>query len=358
MTEKTLSPSLNVRAVIAIGVLVSMIAVTVGAGVYLTQESKSSLEINSVNTSDQAKVGRVSTFIVNLTNTAETPVSPKFKIIHSAHQTRTYWNIIDGPETLASGEQATYRVRAPHTQAMIPYNMKATLSINNNATQEQVVYGPFSPSNPAGYSQPIFNSDFEYWNLKSSNTSVPFRWSYQKAVNNGSEADISRVNQDTVQISVSNDTRPTRGGSWSMSSVVQSVSVPHKITMTAKTSAPTPSAEKYPSQAAGLELADRNHRIWIVLADVQSKTTVTRKSGDLQYVIVYVPADSNEEVTTTVDIDKIYAEQGWTYPKTKKVRIDGATYQTRPSTLRGFVALYPSANISNTSMTIDYIKAE
>lgn len=358
MTEKTLSKSLNVRAIIAIAVLASMVAVTVGAGVYLTQESKSSLEINSVNTSDPTEIGRISTLTVTLTNTAKTPINPKFRIIHSAHQTRTYWTIIDGPETIASGEQATYRVRAPNTQATIPYNAKATVSINDNATQKQVVYGPFSLSLPSGYSRPIFNSDFEYWSQTSDRNFAPFRWSYQKAVNNGSEADISRVNQDTVQISVSNDTRPTRGGSWSMSSVVQSVSVPHKITMTAKTSAPTPSAEKYPSQAAGLELADRNHRIWIVLADVQSKTTVTRKSGDLQYVIVYVPADSNEEVTTTVDIDKIYAEQGWTYPKTKKVRIDGATYQTRPSTLRGFVALYPSANISNTSMTIDYIKAE
>jgi len=351
------SKSFNTRAIIAAGLLVSVVAVTAAAGVYLAQDSEPSLRIDSVNTSDTAEIGRATTLTVTLTNTGETPVNPKFKVIHSTHQTRTYWDIVDGPETLSSGEQATYQVRAPNTQATIPYNAEATLSVNDNGTQEQVVYGPFSPTEPAGLSRPIFNPDFEYWLLESSGTPVPFRWSYQTTVNEA-VADINQPDKDTVQLSVSNDTRPPEGGPWTISSVVQSVSVPDQITITASTSAPAKAAVKYPSRAAGIELAEGNHRIWLVLADISSKTTVTRKSGNLSYAIVYVPAEPNEEVTATVDVDEIYAKQGWTYPEREEVRIDGVTYYTRSSLLRGFVALYPSADVSNASVTIDRIKAE
>ena len=114
-----------------------ILAVGIGSAHLTHQDTTLDLEYKVVSWSDPHQLHRITEMRVEVTNTGTTEIEPAFNIVHSGLQTRNYWEIQSGPETLAPHQKAIYTIMAPVPQFGIPIGGTMVLSINEVGTEMQ-----------------------------------------------------------------------------------------------------------------------------------------------------------------------------------------------------------------------------
>jgi hypothetical protein len=289
---------------------------------------------------------------VRVTNTADRPIEPAFNTVHGDLQTRNYWSIRSGPDTLRAGETATYRIRAQVPQFGPSFGTKTVLAVNDAGTQVQTkeVLPAVLPDDPPE----VLNPEIRHWQRDTGDEYfTPYRWEASTSDRGPETASIVERNA-SAQLRVENATREE--GPWAMAGIQQKVDFPETLHVEATPESVVEMPSEHPTHATGVELGEGNHRVWIVFADIEERQIVYRP-GEYEYIMVYIPAAEGERVEATVDIADLYRQQDWDQPGTETRTIDGREYSYQETNLLAFAAAYPSYKNESVEVRIHEIRA-
>ncbi|MUV57876.1 hypothetical protein [Halogeometricum sp. CBA1124] len=300
---------------------------------------------------DEFRIQRISSLHVYLKNEGKNPIIPKFSTIRQGLQTKFYWEIRDGPEKLEPGEESEYRIVAPTPGAAIPYSNQYVLFIQDSISRRQVALEREVQKSAEIW--PIRNPEMKKWMVKVSNSQpYPYGWNISLESNGEDQTELEQV-EAGAKFSVK---RGDKQGPWTMIGLAQKLGSPAKAIKIKMSPSFLAEPEQFPSEACGLEIIDRHRRIWIVLANSESEIIQKNTRGELDYFIKYVPSEINETFTEVVDIKSIYDDMGWDDPNTSRIHIDGNVYSGMSQILHPFVALYPSSEYKQGSMTLESVE--
>lgn len=328
------------RRGLLVGVSGVVAATTATAAVVLAKETELAAEIELNELSDPVAINRVTEINLTVTNDEDHPIRPQFHILHSEHQTHAYWTRERGPEALPANQEATYVISPPDPEFAIPFGAKANIAMNDESTEREVRL-PIRSIEPRPYTHTL-NPRFDYWEwVQMEEYRVPYRWQRATESRDSDTVSVEETADGSARLYSSAGEREE--GPWALSGLLQNVPLPRTLSIEATPETVVPTHSSYPPNPNGVEIADRDHRIWIVFADVDERVTRTR-DGELTYVIVFVPASPGERTSATVDISAIYEEQGWDVPPETSVQVDGTVYEQRRVSLLTFAATYPETD--------------
>ena len=331
-------------------VAVLLITASASASVTLREHESESLDVTASVDSleDPHQIGKLTTATVTLTNHESAPIEPEVSIIHGGHTTHAFWNVTDGPAVLQPGETTKLTISATITQFAIPYGTPVVFGIVDTKTERVQKLDPIQ--RPAPKTRGIWNPSFAYWEQSGiGNTQKsPAQWAIATSDPGDELVNVTRVNSG-VQSRVSNVTRTE--GPWAMSGVTQTTPLPETIHIEATPESIIENPVQYPPAATGIEIADRNRRVWVVFANVSTQTVVYRQSGDLSYALVYVPAEAGKRLTTSVNVSSLYDEAGWERPDASHKRFGNTDYTVPWAQVLLFAADYPGEPNNNMSVT-------
>lgn len=337
---------------LAAGIVVTAAITIILAGFVLESAHALDLQIEVVDGTDSDDIHRISMLTVQVSNTGEQPLTPRFTALHDGHQTVSYWQILEGNELLQPGESATYRLRAPTAAAAVPYSSAAVVAVSDAGTERrQTTTVRFDRRAEIG----IRNPEFRYWEKNpDSRFFQPFRW-HTAMSTPGSETVEVEEDDGNAAISVADVTRDE--GPWAMVGLQQESRFPASITVNATPGTVVSEPSPHPPAATGIEIADGDKRVWIVFADIEDRERYYR-GGETSYVYVYIPATAGERTEATVDIVEIYERQGWRRPDPQRMTIDETTYRARTVNVLAFSAVYPATSPQRAAIEFHSVSAE
>lgn len=339
------------RRIALVGILVCFVASLGGAAAMLEDDGQLDATIEIVGTNDTSNIHRVDELSIQVTNKESFAITPEFHIMHSEHTIHPYWERVSGPDRLAPGETATYTIRPESAEFAIPYQADAAIAMSDSGTERDARL-PITSFQDKSIEHAL-NPSFNYWSFgQFENTKAPFRWHPVSHTEGNETTTIQEGENGSAHFAVSNVTRPS--GNWGMIGLAQGVPLPSEVYVEATPETVAESATTHPKTATGVEIAENNHRVWVVFADVDERKVITR-NGELSYVIVYIPATPGERVTATVDVKDIYDTQGWKTPPKRSITFDGADYEQRRANLLAFAAAYPNSD-GNAAVTFHQIE--
>ncbi|WP_049970784.1 hypothetical protein [Haladaptatus cibarius] len=341
------------KGLVALSIVGIVIVAGVSGAVILRDESTLDAEFEVVSWSDPTDVQRATQMQVRVTNTGDQSISPVFNTLHGGLQTRNYWNIESGAETLDPGERSTYRISAQVPQFGPPFGSETVLSLNDIGTdvQKKKIVPPFSSDT----APKILNPQLQHWQINPGEDFFrPYRWGISTSDHGTEELTIENKN-DSAHLRV--DYAARKEGPWAMAGIQQRTDFPEKLHIEATPHTLVENPIKHPSHATGVEIGERNHRVWVVYADVDERQVVYRP-GEYQYILVYVPATEGERVETTVDIANLYDQYGWSQPESETRHIDGREYDYQPVNTLAFAAAYPSYQNETVEVVFHEIRSE
>lgn len=295
------------------------------------------IDVEIVNKGDDMKIQRVSTLVVRVRNRGTERLRLSFSTLREGLQTRFYWDVGSEQKTIAPGSTATFQLQASNAGMAIQYNEQFVLAIENEgASQGKVING--NVGTPSELT-PIRNPSFDHWLVAPrQGTLFPFRWTESTEQREGDQVEISQTNRG-ARLSA---TRGNHAGPWTMSGLTQRVPSLEQIQLSVIPTTLTSPDTFQGGIDCGLEVIDRNHRLWIVYADTSDRVTRYYRRGDLDYHVVYIPATRGEQITNAIDLGQIYAERGWSRPREQPLVIDGIEYTASTMILHPFAAAYAS----------------
>lgn len=334
------------KLAVTLVLLVSLVLVSLGSATVMHNQTTIDAEVDIVSWSDPTDVHRMTQMQVQVTNTGPEVLTPAFSMTHGGLATHNYWQVIDGPDRLHPEQTATYTIRAPVPQFGVPFGVEYVLGVNDRGTEtrtKRTFDGETATSLPT-----ILNPTFDHWQINPGESGFrPYRWSRATSEEGAREVTIEEQN-GSAHLYV--ESQPREAGPWSMGGVQQQASFPETIHIEATPGTVLDEPTRHPPSAAGVEIGENNHRVWIVFADVSEKTVVYRP-GKLSYILVFVPAQAGERVETTVDVDSLYDKYDWERPEKVNRTVDHESYTSRPVNILAFAADYPS----NESRIVDVI---
>lgn len=321
---------------IAVGVtLLAVIFIAALGGVLLHNNASLDLDATVVEGDDPSNIHRVTTLVVEVENKEGTPIVPRFSTVHNQLQTRFYWDVVRGKEIVQPGERATFRIHAPTPAAGLPYGGDALLTVNDNGTDRAVRKRVRIEKTDI---EPVLNPDLAHPQRNPYKAHFePFRWSATTS-NHGAESTTIDATGGDVSLHTSHVTRTE--GPWAMAGITQPIAFPQRLHVEATPKTVLDEPTKYPQKVTGVELGEGKHRVWLVFANVSDRRVLYR-SGELSYIMVFVPATADEPVEATVNITRLYERYGWQLPQPRTRKVDGINYRTRTANLLAFSAVYP-----------------
>jgi len=312
-----------------------IIALIASAIYYSNQSLKVEIELTSAN--DIHKIYRYDELTVKLRNFESFTITPVFFVNNGVH--KKPWIIVTGPKSLKPGEEAIYVLRAPDAEVAIEVNKSFYIEVRDLSTGLSAISQHYKLSSldfPG-----IQNPDFYYWTYDPvKNIRKPFAWDATWWKIEKGEITVLKGKEGVVYLAVSNLTR--RYGNWLMSGIQQIIDFPKSLRIVVKPMFSTP-ISKYPPYVAGIELADRNHRVWIVFTNETDKPILLKRYGELTYALYFVPTEIGKWNNITVDVESIYKEMGWNLPPEMLVKREGNWLKIRGVNLLAFVACYPGS---------------
>lgn len=342
----------DTKRLVVLVVAAAAVAASATAGVVLHGQQSLDVDAEIVGHSDPDEIHRVSQLRVRVTNTGQDMIEPSFNTVHSQLQTRFYWRIAAGPDHLVPGQTATYTLRPPVATAAAPYNASVLLTINDRGGDHSTKVGPvrFNKTTPS----PLLNPDLRYWQTDPGELSFhAYRWSDAES-NQGDESTDLSYDTNSVRLTVSNVSRES--GPWAMRGVIQHGSFPETVHIEATPQTVMPKPIEHPWRPTGVEIGHGNKRVWIIFANVSTHQVVYR-GGELQYLMVYVPATAGERTEVAVNVEKLYDWYGWERPEPAVRTIDGQKYHSRPAHVLAFAAVYPNHPQGSASVEFHEIRA-
>lgn len=331
---------MNRRNFITRGLLAGTLGIGVASGIGANMARSLPASIDIVTMNDRLQVQRLSSMDIRIENEGSEPFSPMFSTIRQQLQTRFYWN--QAPQRVAPGESKIYRITAPNMGAAIPYEDTFLLAIEDQTADNGLTR--ILTAESSNELAPVRNPSLSEWQ---ESPPLPARWGITREAHGSDHTSISQSDHGaTFEIRRGDDS-----GVWTMAGLVQQTSRLERIELTAiPQTLTTPGG--FPTIASGLEIIDRQNRIWLVFADVDSRRSVRFRNGGLDYHITYAPATVNEQTTVELDIADIYNEYNWSEPPSQPLAIDGFRYTASTMFLHPFTAVYPQATRTENAMTL------
>ncbi|AEF97135.1 hypothetical protein [Methanotorris igneus] len=326
------------------------IALIASALYYSNQNLKVEIELFSAN--DTHEIYRYDELTIRLKNLESFTINPIFFINNGVD--KKSWDIVTGPKSLKSGEEAIYVLRAPDADVAIEANKSFYIEVRDLSTG----FSSFSQHYKLSSLRfpGIQNPSFYYWTYDpTKNIHKPFAWDATWWKIEKGEVAVLEKKENAVYLAVSNLTR--KSGSWLMSGVQQAVDFPKKLRIVVKPMFSTP-ISKYPPYAAGIELADGNKRVWIVFTNETDEPILLKRYGELTYALYFVPTKIGKWNNITVNVESIYKEMGWNLPPKILVKREGNLLKIREVNLLAFVACYPGSECKKFEVYYKLIKCE
>lgn len=312
------------------------------------QEAGLDVELTDIAKAETGSHHRVDTITMDMINNEDHPIEPAFNMVHEGLPTRFYWNVQHGTDRLLPGEQESFRISPPIPQASIPYDSSAMLSVNDSGTG---VEKKWKISTGEKEPPPVLNAELTDWVKDPGGPLHPFRW-VETFSPPAEETAVVEESEGGAEVSVEGTEQSE--GPWAMAGLIQTIELPHVLRVRATPRATLPSAGRYPSAATGIELAESNHRMWIVFADVNERVVLYR-GGELSYIMVFVPASLGGETSAKINPRKLYREYGWRLPGKSERVVDGNRYISRHCDLLAFAATYPGTDYEKMEAEFHYI---
>lgn len=305
--------------------------------------NKLNVDIKVVEVRDDDKLYRITNITIIVKNNEDFAIEPLFFVVSQDPITYKVWEFI-GKKTLKPGEMCVYHlypisayssIKPGETFYIVVVDKKTMLK----AYSEKYKFNIIFPG--------VQNPRFKWWVYDSvTNTYKPFAWWYVRNKYGEEIAGLEKVNDSVVKLYVSN-LNPTRTGNWLMSGLQQTISFPEFIIVRVKPTFSTP-INLYPKKLSGIEIADRDKRIWILFTNYTDHSIILRRiSGNYYYVLYFVPVKIDEWNLVKVNIKALYDMLNWSYPKFDVVYREGKTIYIRKIDVTLLVALYPGADVRN-----------
>jgi len=310
------------------------VAALTASAIYLSNKNLK-VEIELLSANDAHAIFRYDELTVKLRNLESFTITPVFFVNNGVH--KKPWFVVAGPKSLRPGEGAVYVLEAPAAEVSIEANKSFYIEVRDLSTGLSAFSQHYrlSPLNFPG----IQNPSFYYWSYDViKNVRKPFAWDATWWKVEKEEVAIIKEVNGTVYLAVANLTR--RFGNWLMSGVQQVVDFPRRLRVIVKPMFSTP-ISKYPPYVAGIELADRDRRVWIVFTNETDEPILLKRYGEVTYAFYFVPAEIGKWNNITVDVESIYNEMGWDLPPKRLVKREDNLVKIREVNLLAFVACYP-----------------
>jgi hypothetical protein len=318
--------------------LLSLCIITLIASAIYYSNQKLNIEIELLSANDSYAIYRYDELIIKIKNFETFAITPFFFINNGVH--KKPWIIISGPKNLAPGEEAVYIIKTADAEVAIENNKEFYIEIRDLSTGLSTIskHYKLSSLNFPGIQNPYFY----YWTYDSvKNVYKPFAWDATSWKIEEDEIAVLKNVNGVVYLAVGNLSR--KYGDWLMSGIQQIVDFPKCLKIVVKPMFSTP-ISKYPPYATGIELADRNRRVWIIFTNETTEPLLLKRYGEFVYALFFVPTKIGEWNNVIVNIEKIYEEMEWEAPPEILVKREDNLVMIRGVNLLAFVASYPGSS--------------
>jgi hypothetical protein len=117
----------------------TLILLAIGAnGVIASGDAEVAIVVSDYDVDDQ----NVTAVELELTNHGAEPVDPLITVTSQSWWIQNPWDIVEGPEMLAPGETAHYRIEVPGERARPKLGDRVTVMVLDEGTQRRSAVGP------------------------------------------------------------------------------------------------------------------------------------------------------------------------------------------------------------------------
>ncbi len=287
---------------------------------------------------DPSQIGATTEADVQVHNRESAAIRPRFSVSWLPYP--YYWDVISGPATLAPGETATYRIRAPDTTAAPPDGQPFRIKVNDATS---IVYAMSPSIDVPAPGLAIVNPGLHLWTQRDPATGLvsPAGWQIYAHRGADDKTSITEANVFGVHAArfhVVQAGHPDQGG-WTHTGLIQEIPFPAApIQFSVLSDAPYEMADGgWPLTAFGVEVSDSaNGLLWLLFQPTGR--------GDLDYSLpsghhihVYdIPPASWQRVS--VDLPAIYQRLHWAPPARVSVKLFIAAASAKANDIQGYIA--------------------
>ncbi len=274
---------------------------------------------------------------VSVKNESPTTITPVFWIKETGLP-RFNWQVLEGPQVLASGMEAEYLIQATYPEFRAPDDTVLSVAVTDEKNANLVGFSPARQVNLTQHAS-LLNADFFYWSRESSGGEIPYAWGFfQVGQNAQRSASIAEAQIDARQCMALNATQTANAvpGAWLGGYLDQWIEFPNY-----KFRVPVyPTFRFDNSSVLGIEIRDDQHQLWYIFSDQPERIWKDPSDPNIAYHLVPAPLNHWSEPTITVPGD--YAALGWALPHEQTVVQDGRSAVKRMINFRLFVGTHSS----------------
>jgi len=258
--------------------------------------------------------GRINGMTVEVTNTSDKTLTPRFSIQsgHAAHNP-LLWGIDEGPRTLAPGESALYRLSSQRDERTF-FAQDAAQLVVTDASGDYALRGitVIEPDRSFLWPDAITNTSYRYWDSRQHS---PISWSL---LGEGAISLIEKEGREALHLAL-NDQRHLR-----LTTSVSALTPPFGLWVYSKSRV---------GVEQGLEISDGDHVIRLVFGAGGDSGL----AADGAFVIRR-SSSADQWTYQSVDVQTAYAEAGWPLPQMKRISHRGLNVDWRLITLSLYVS--------------------
>ncbi len=333
----------RLRAGISAGAVGAAACFVIGGLVFFALAGKPAVQVTLnravlAPVSDASPADLIDEMQVTVTNTSNRTITPVFWVKETGFP-RFNWQIVQGPETLASGMQAEYVIQATYPGFRVPSSTVISVAVTDE--QNPALIG-FSPARLVNLTQhaSLLNADFFYWSRESSGGEIPYAWGFfqigSDAQRHASLGETQIAGQQCLALNAQ-QTGSAAPGAWLGGYLDQWVEFPNY-----KFRVPVYPTFRFDNTSVlGLEIRDDQHQLWYIFSDQPERVWKDPTNPNIAYHLVSSPLNQWSEPTINVPGD--YAALDWGLPREQTVMQDNQTSVKRMINFRLFVGTHSSA---------------
>lgn len=277
----------------------------------------------------------VSNLSVSVSNTTNASLTPRFSVQSWTNQP-FFWQIIDGPETLPSGQQAIYQISTNVPYKAFDMTRGAQVIVNDASNADFRASSVVPAVTDLLHPDVVPNGRYELWDPR---TNTPYLWTLDASSTDHGQAALA--DQQFFDSVIRLTLRPNNGNAYdwvALDTFMALPDVPFRIKVN-----PPQNANLLPNLdlVYGLELLTPEHRIWILFGDQQTKGTL---ADGTRYFMLSAPRNQWSEYT--IDLHDILQqlELVETPIRVSIPRFDHLDYLRVPLHLRLLLASHSAAS--------------
>lgn len=244
--------------------------------------------------------GRIAQMTVHVTNTGAAAIRPVFAVtsVSEALPQPLPWDSADGPEMLAAGESAIYRIAARRSDGRFYTLGQVTLQDRDTGHTARIVVGPY---NDYSFPDAIFNADFQRWAIDGA---APIGWGLV-----GQPAQMPEAMYEVVDGRDALTLRFDSSSPTLNTIALQTALLFPEQPLTAWLYRPRRSESGESEVLYGLDFQIDQRRVLLLASEAAEPPTVSP-----QLYVGHIAMEAETWTAVTVDLNAIFAEAGWDRP--------------------------------------------